>query len=91
MFVDLLGQAFYAGGSEQSGQQILGPPKRQDNDKKVTEVFEAARKQGATQTQDEKLTSSSRREEKPFTGAGRSLGKISRQKNHQLRAHYYRK
>ena len=91
MCINLLGQAFYVGGSERSGQQIIEPPKRQDNDKKVTEVFEAARKQGATQAQDEKSTLSSRREEKPFTDAGRSLGNISRQSYHQLSIHYYSK
>ena len=76
----LLGQAFYAGGSERSGQQIIGPPKRQDNDKKVTEVFEAARKQGATQAQEEKSTTSSTRNESAFAGVGRSIGNLIIQK-----------
>ncbi|CAF4363711.1 unnamed protein product, partial [Adineta steineri] len=70
-------QAFYVGGSERSGQQIIGPPKSRDNDKKITNVFEAARKQGATETHDDKSTSASSSQttkEKPFTSAGYSLG-----------------
>ncbi|CAF1260370.1 unnamed protein product [Adineta steineri] len=72
------GQAFYAGGSERSGQQIIGPPKSRNNDKKITNVFEAARKQGATEAHDDKSTSASSSsqttKEKPFTSAGYSLG-----------------
>jgi len=71
---DEKGQAFYAGGSERSGQQILGPPKGRDNDKNVTKLFEAARKQGATEAHDESASSSGAKREKPFTGAGHSLG-----------------
>ena len=67
----LQGQAFYAGGSERSGQQILGPPKRQDTDKQVTKVFDNARKQGATEVQENESRS---KQEKPFTGTGYSLG-----------------
>jgi hypothetical protein len=68
----LLGQAFYAG----SGQQIIGPPKAKDNDKKVANLFEAARKLGATEANDDERGSSSRtKEEKPFAGTGYTLGK----------------
>lgn len=35
------GQAFYAGGSEHSGQQVLGPPKRHDNI--VADMFKSVR------------------------------------------------
>lgn len=35
------GEAFYAGGSERSGQQILGPNKGKKNI--VTEMFQSAR------------------------------------------------
>ncbi|CAF1366657.1 unnamed protein product [Rotaria sp. Silwood1] len=74
-FSDDEGQAFYAGGSEHSGQQIIGPPKSKDNNKKVTNVFEAARKQGATEVHDDDYTSSSHKKtEKPFAGVGYSLG-----------------
>jgi UBX domain-containing protein 1 len=66
------GQAFYAGGSEQSGQQIIGPPKNRNNDKKVEQLFDAARKQGATEAQDN--DAARKKNEKPFAGAGYSLG-----------------
>lgn len=36
------GQAFYAGGSEHSGQQVLGPPRGRRNDI-VTEMFRTVR------------------------------------------------
>lgn len=36
------GQAFYAGGSETSGQQILGPPKR-NPEKIITDLFAKAK------------------------------------------------
>ena len=70
----VLGQAFYAGGSERSGQQILGPSKDKDNDRNVRKVFDAARKQGATEAHDDE--SSRKKQEKPFAGAGYSLSNI---------------
>jgi UBX domain-containing protein 1 len=77
----ILGQAFYAGGSERSGQQILGPPKGKDNDKNVTNLFEAARKQGAKEAHDDETASSSHtKKEKPFTGVGYSLSNILKEK-----------
>jgi UBX domain-containing protein 1 len=71
-FLFVLGQAFYAGGSERSGQQIIGPPKPKDNDKKVTKIFEAARKQGAMEADDEDAPHAKR--EKAFAGRGYTLG-----------------
>lgn len=42
------GQAFYAGGSERSGQQVLGPGKKADSKENfVLEVFKAAKRHGA--------------------------------------------
>ncbi|KAL1485097.1 hypothetical protein MTO96_032178, partial [Rhipicephalus appendiculatus] len=42
------GQAFYAGGSEHSGQQVLGPGKKPDNKEHfVAEMFKAAKMTGA--------------------------------------------
>lgn len=35
------GQAFYAGGSEHSGQQVLGPPKRKTD--MVAKLFKSAK------------------------------------------------
>ncbi|KAH8036083.1 hypothetical protein HPB51_017739 [Rhipicephalus microplus] len=37
------GQAFYAGGSEHSGQQVLGPGKKPDKEHFVAEMFKAAK------------------------------------------------
>jgi UBX domain-containing protein 1 len=76
-----LGQAFYAGGSERSGQQIIGPPKNRNNDKKVEQLFDAARKQGATEAQDN--DAARKKNEKPFAGAGYSLGNIHSIKENQ--------
>lgn len=39
------GQAFYAGGSERSGQQVLGPPKRKNFSEKLTDMFRQAHEQ----------------------------------------------
>uniref|UniRef100_A0A1A9X3S0 Uncharacterized protein n=1 Tax=Glossina brevipalpis TaxID=37001 RepID=A0A1A9X3S0_9MUSC len=36
------GQAFYAGGSDRSGQQVLGPPKRKNFREQLTEMFRMA-------------------------------------------------
>lgn len=73
-----LGQAFYAGGSERSGQQIIGPPKPKNNDKNVTKIFESARKQGAMEADDDDDDqdghSSRAKKEKAFSGVGYSLG-----------------
>ena len=41
------GQAFYAGGSEQSGQQILGPSKKKDGADFVKHMFKKAKEHGA--------------------------------------------
>uniref|UniRef100_A0A023GJF2 Protein tyrosine phosphatase shp1/cofactor for p97 atpase-mediated vesicle membrane fusion n=1 Tax=Amblyomma triste TaxID=251400 RepID=A0A023GJF2_AMBTT len=42
------GQAFYAGGSERSGQQVLGPGRKADSKENfVLEVFKAAKRHGA--------------------------------------------
>jgi UBX domain-containing protein 1 len=68
-----LGQAFYAGGSERSGQQIIGPPKP-NVDKKVTKLFEAARKQGAMEAEDDEHGSAHTKKEKAFGGVGYTLG-----------------
>ena len=72
-----LGQAFYAGGSERSGQQIIGPAKPKNNDKNVTKIFESARKQGAMEADDDDDQdghSSRAKKEKAFSGVGYSLG-----------------
>jgi len=71
------GQAFYAGGSEHSGQQILGPPRKkeggEDANKLVESVFEQARQFGAVARPDSPPDGpgSSRR---MFGGSGFRLG-----------------
>lgn len=92
----ILGQAFYAGGSERSGQQIIGPPKSKDVDKKVTKIFEAARKQGAIEADeddddDDPHSSAHKKKEKAFTGVGYTLGKnikVSLVSNHVIVSDY---
>ncbi|OWF54902.1 NSFL1 cofactor p47-like [Mizuhopecten yessoensis] len=64
------GQAFYAGGSETSGQQIIGPKKREGK-KVVDNLFKSAREHGAEEVD--------RSEKKPlksmaFKGSGYRLG-----------------
>ncbi|GIX85270.1 NSFL1 cofactor p47 [Caerostris darwini] len=68
------GQAFYAGGSERSGQQVLGPGKRKAAGNEVVEaMFKAVRQFGG-----EVLDSASKRcsttKLKAFKGAGYVLG-----------------
>ncbi|CAK1589763.1 unnamed protein product [Parnassius mnemosyne] len=67
------GQAFYAGGSERSGQQILGPGKgRKDI---VTEMFKSVREQGAVVFDNE--PTSSGRGRGAFSGVGYRLGQTA--------------
>ncbi|KFM76177.1 NSFL1 cofactor p47, partial [Stegodyphus mimosarum] len=70
------GQAFYAGGSERSGQQVLGPGKRKAGNEIVEEVFKAVRSFGA-----EVVDSSEKRHGstklKAFRGTGYVLGSSS--------------
>jgi len=66
------GQAFYAGGSEHSGQQVLGPDGRKgDSEKIVTEMFKQAKENAEVvdRAQQSNLPGPS-----PFTGAGFTLG-----------------
>lgn len=41
------GQAFYAGGSERSGQQVLGPPRKNPQGDYVADIFKSAQESGA--------------------------------------------
>ncbi|XP_063701644.1 NSFL1 cofactor p47 [Culicoides brevitarsis] len=47
------GQAFYAGGSERSGQQVLGPPRKNPMKDYVSEVFRSAQQIGGQSSADE--------------------------------------
>ncbi|KAH9645680.1 hypothetical protein HF086_005329 [Spodoptera exigua] len=68
------GQAFYAGGSERSGQQILGPSKGGRKDI-VTEVFKSVRERGAVVFEDE--PSSTSRGRSAFSGVGYRLAPVA--------------
>ncbi|KAJ2944907.1 hypothetical protein O0L34_g1800 [Tuta absoluta] len=68
------GQAFYAGGSERSGQQILGPPGKSRKDI-VTEMFKSVRERGAVVFEDEPSTAS--RGRGAFSGVGYRLGQTT--------------
>jgi UBX domain-containing protein 1 len=66
------GQAFYAGGSETSGQQILGPGKKNDI---ITDMFKSCQKQA---TPGEPSTSSTTHHRPTtFLGTGYKLGMTS--------------
>ncbi|KAK7590321.1 hypothetical protein V9T40_001934 [Parthenolecanium corni] len=69
------GQAFYAGGSEHSGQQVLGPPRGRRADI-VSDMFRSVRAFGAEVVEPQ---SSSSRSRQPivFGGTGYRLGETS--------------
>ncbi|XP_062543587.1 NSFL1 cofactor p47 [Armigeres subalbatus] len=64
------GQAFYAGGSERSGQQVLGPPKKNPIKDYVSEIFRSAQ-QGHLETFEGEASSSS---SSLYAGTGYRLG-----------------
>lgn len=68
------GQAFYAGGSDRSGQQILGPPRKKDPEKIVKEMFESAKQHGGQVLDDPSFPGPSRRGATEFSGSGYRLG-----------------
>ncbi|XP_074601273.1 NSFL1 cofactor p47-like isoform X2 [Brevipalpus obovatus] len=66
------GQAFFVGGSDRSGQQVLGPSKdKRNNEEVIDHVFKAAREQGAEVVDPE--PQSSRKKIDPFKGRGMKL------------------
>lgn len=69
------GEAFYAGGSERSGQQILGPPGKGRQDI-VTEMFKSVRERGAVVFEDGPA-STSRGRGGAFSGVGYRLGQTA--------------
>lgn len=67
------GQAFYVGGSEKSGQQVLGPNKEKaDPNEVIKNVFKAAREQGAQPIEPESPEQA--RKFAAFKGKGKKLG-----------------
>lgn len=65
------GQAFYAGGSERSGQQVLGPPKKNPIKDYVSEIFRSAQ-QGNLETFEGEASPSS--SSSLYAGTGYRLG-----------------
>uniref|UniRef100_A0A8C6QS86 NSFL1 cofactor p47 n=1 Tax=Nannospalax galili TaxID=1026970 RepID=A0A8C6QS86_NANGA len=57
------GQRFYAGGSERSGQQIVGPPKKKSPNELVDDLFKGAKEHGAVAV--ERVTKSPGETSKP--------------------------
>lgn len=55
---------FFAGGSERSGQQIVGPPKKKSTNEVVEDLFKGAKEHGAV----------------PVDKAGKGLGESSKAK-----------
>lgn len=64
-------QAFYAGGSDRSGQQVLGPPRKKENDY-VSDIFRSARESGAEVVENPHAPSGSAG--RSFVGMGYRLG-----------------
>ncbi|KAK5648817.1 hypothetical protein RI129_003709 [Pyrocoelia pectoralis] len=64
------GQAFYAGGSEHSGQQVLGPPRNRDM---VSDMFKAVREHGVEILEPTATSSNS----SAFRGTGYKLGQTA--------------
>ncbi|XP_044774415.1 NSFL1 cofactor p47 isoform X3 [Neomonachus schauinslandi] len=57
------GQRFYAGGSERSGQQIVGPPRKKSPNELVDDLFKGAKEHGAVAV--ERVTKSPGEASKP--------------------------
>ncbi|KAK7488797.1 hypothetical protein BaRGS_00019932 [Batillaria attramentaria] len=67
------GQAFYAGGSERSGQQVLGPSKKKKNpDALVSDLFKSAREHGAEEL--DRMSEQQPAGRSAFQGTGYRLG-----------------
>ncbi|KAJ6641103.1 NSFL1 cofactor p47 [Pseudolycoriella hygida] len=76
------GQAFYAGGSERSGQQVLGPPPKKNPMRDyVSDVFSSAREHGA-QVVDQQETATASGSSSVFVGTGYRLGQT--ENDHQI-------
>lgn len=72
---DEKGQAYYAGGSEHSGQQVIGPPRKNPVKDLVSEVFKQAQSGKMDQFDDEEEHSEPRFSS--FEGTGYRLGQSS--------------
>lgn len=74
---DEKGQAFYAGGSQASGQQILGPPRKNPIKDYVSEVFKQAQSGNMENFDSSESSSSSEPAVRSFSGTGYRLGETN--------------
>ncbi|XP_041860744.1 NSFL1 cofactor p47 isoform X2 [Melanotaenia boesemani] len=68
------GQRFFAGGSERSGQQIVGPPKKKSPNEVVEDLFKGAREHGAVPLDRAGKGPGESSKAKAFVGGGYRLG-----------------
>ncbi|XP_038606488.1 NSFL1 cofactor p47 [Tachyglossus aculeatus] len=68
------GQRFYAGGSERSGQQIVGPPRKRSPNELVEDLFRGAKEHGAVAIDRTAKGAAETDGPKPFAGGGYRLG-----------------
>ncbi|NXO67255.1 NSF1C protein, partial [Phainopepla nitens] len=68
------GQRFYAGGSERSGQQIVGPPRKRSPNELVEDLFKGAKEHGAVAVDRTPKSGAETSKPKPFAGGGYRLG-----------------
>ncbi|PIO26384.1 hypothetical protein AB205_0049250, partial [Aquarana catesbeiana] len=65
---------FYAGGSERSGQQIVGPPKKRSPNELVEDLFKGAKEHGAVAVDRSAKSPGGESSRSPFAGGGYRLG-----------------
>ncbi|XP_058419023.1 NSFL1 cofactor p47 isoform X1 [Diceros bicornis minor] len=68
------GQRFYAGGSERSGQQIVGPPRKKSPNELVDDLFKGAKEHGAVAVERVTRSPGETSKPRPFAGGGYRLG-----------------
>nr|XP_030686906.1 NSFL1 cofactor p47 isoform X4 [Globicephala melas] len=65
---------FYAGGSERSGQQIVGPPRKKSPNELVDDLFKGAKEHGAVAVDRVTKSPGETSKPRPFAGGGYRLG-----------------
>ncbi|WAR01526.1 NSF1C-like protein [Mya arenaria] len=75
------GQAFYAGGSETSGQQVLGPKKKKNV---VENLFKSAREHGAEEVPGDEPAQGRKGKGSTFKGSGYRLGDTEEEKSERI-------
>ncbi|XP_033289277.1 NSFL1 cofactor p47 isoform X3 [Orcinus orca] len=65
---------FYAGGSERSGQQIVGPPRKKSPNELVDDLFKGAKEHGAVAVERVTKSPGETSKPRPFAGGGYRLG-----------------